>query len=104
MDNPVLEEARRSFRVFYNDALPDEATWMDSLVLAWVALRRGVSIPREVVPAADRGSLERACDDAERNFMQARERVQACATFRKLCPGDTRHIAVVVFELYPPTE
>ena len=104
MEDPILAEARRSFRAFYESATGDDAVWMDNLVLAWVALRQGVSIPREVVPTGERFKLEAACDKAERNFMHARDRVRECRTFHKLAPGDQRYIASVVFELYPPTE
>jgi hypothetical protein len=104
MDDPVLQEARRSFRAFYSIATPDDATWFDALIVAHAALTQGMSIPRELVPAEDRGDLEHACDDAERNFMQARDRVRECPTFRKLVLGDQRRIALVLFELYLPTE
>ena len=99
----LLDEARHSFRAFYSVVTPDDATWFDSLVLAWAALRNGISIPREFVAADERNSLERACDEAERKFMRARDRVRDCPTFRKLVPGDQRRIAAVLFELYLPT-
>jgi hypothetical protein len=76
---------------------------MDALVLAWVALRKGASIPRRFVPAADRNSLERACNGAEQNFMKAREHVRACSTFQSLASRDQERIAAVLFELKLPT-
>ena len=64
---------------------------------------QGTTIPREIVPAAERADLERACDEVERRFMQARDQVRECSTFRALVPGDQRRIKTVLFELYPPT-
>jgi hypothetical protein len=55
------------------------------------------------VPAADRNSLERACNGAEQNFMKAREHVRACSTFQSLASRDQERIAAVLFELKLPT-
>jgi hypothetical protein len=100
MDDPDFEQARLPFRFFYNDATPDDETLMDTLILAWVTVKRGASIPREVVPMADRGDLERACDKAEQAFMHARDRVRECPTFLELTPGDKRRIAAVLFDVH----
>lgn len=105
MDHPhdaILQQARRSFAAFYNAATPKDATWFDALVLAYVALTEGLKIPRESYP--NRRKLERDCDEAERRFMNARDRVRICSTFRSLVPGDQKRIQAVLFELFPPTK
>ena len=102
-DDDFLQDARQLFEAFYVVATPDDRTWFDALIRAHVALSRGTKIPRELLSAAERGRLERACDKAERKFMEARDRVRECPTFRKLVPGDQRRIEAVLFELYPPT-
>ena len=102
-DDRFLQDARQLFDAFYAVATLDDRTWFDALIRAHVALSRGTTIPREVLSDAERSRLERACDKAERKFMEARDQVRACATFRKLVPGDRRRIESVLFDLYPPT-
>ena len=77
---------------------------MDALVRARTNVTQGLKIPREQVSPEHRAELERVVNYAERTFMQARDRVRECSTFRKLVPGDQRRIAAIIFELYPPTE
>lgn len=105
MDHPhdaILQQARRSFVAFYSTATPTDATWFDALVLAHVSLTEGMMIPRDSYP--DRMKLERDCNEVERRFMEARDRVRECSTFRRLVPGDRRRIEAVLFELFPPTK
>lgn len=102
-DNPIprlLAQARRSFRAFYDIATPDDQTWFDALVLGHWALNQGASAPRENMP--DRAGFEKAADETERRFMQARDNVRNCATFAKLEPGHQQRIVDNLFEPLPP--
>ena len=96
-------EARRSFRAFYTVATPHDAPLLDSLVIAYVTLRQATNIPRELIPAQERTVIERDCNEVEQRFMIACERVQQCATFRKLVPGDQRRIKAILFDFNAPT-
>src|SRR5688572_6769979 len=97
--HPVLQEARLLFGAYYGTAIADDETLMDTLVMAYTTLTKGMTIPRELVSADNRSDLEYACDEVERRFMQARDRVQNCATFQKLVKSDQKRIAAILFEV-----
>jgi hypothetical protein len=104
--NLTIRSSRRPVARFAHStvsATADDEAWMDVLVTAWAALGRGISIPRQFVAADERDSLERACDDAERQFMRARDRVRGCATFQRLALADQSRIAIILFDVFPPT-
>src|SRR5687768_16599931 len=94
--HPVLREARLLFGAFYGTAIADDQNLMDTLIMAYTTLTRGITIPREVVPADDRSDLEHACDEVERRFMQARDRVRNCSSFQKLVKSDQKRIGDLV--------
>ena len=108
MDNesqdPVPQEARRSLRAFYSIASSDDATWMNTLVLAHVALTQGTNIGRDVLSDTKRPNRESSSDKAEEYYRQARERVRGCRTFQTLVSDDQARIATTLFKLYPPKE
>src|SRR5688572_4985343 len=76
--HPVLHAARLLFGAFYGIAIADDENLMNTLVMAYTGLTQGMKIPRELVPADNRSDLEHACDNVERRFMQARDRVRNC--------------------------
>ena len=102
--DPVLEQARTSFRAFYSIAPPDDALWMDALVLSWTAFVQNTTIPRHVLPEAVRDDVERTGNRVELLFMKVRDRVRECATFKKLVPGDQQRIVMALFDPFLPTE
>ena len=71
--HPVLQEARRGFVAFYTTASTNDQQWMDTLVLAHVTFNQAFGVRRDLIPAAERPSLERVCDKVELEFMRARE-------------------------------
>ena len=99
--NPVLVAARRCFRRFYTIAGPDDVTRLDALVCMREELARLISIPRASVPGPDKMNLERACNATEISFMAARNGVRECQAFRSLTARDQRHMAAILFNVYP---
>ncbi len=100
----TLELARRSFRAFYSIATPEDALWMDALVLSWTAFVQNTAIPRQVLSGGIRDHVERTGYRVEQLFMKVRDRVRDCPTFSKLVPGDQRRIALVLFDPFLPVE
>ena len=86
-NDPVVQEARRTFAAFCGSATVADAMLMDALVHAWTAVTQGMTTPREGVSAEHRAELERVVDFTERTFMKARDRVRECSSFRQLVPG-----------------
>ena len=99
--HPVLREARRQFSAYYEEASADEESSMDNLVLAYYSFRRGIAVPRELLPAGYRATFERACDGAERKFMRARDQVRHSEAFNNLPPEVRLRIACALFEPIP---
>jgi hypothetical protein len=100
----TLELARRSFRAFYSIATPEDALWMDALVLSWTAFVQNTTIPRQVLSEGIRDHVERSGNRVELLFMRVRDRVRECPTFHKLVAGDQRRIALVLFDPFLPVE
>jgi hypothetical protein len=99
--HPALRAARDHFSGFYRTAKAEDAALMDNLVLAYLAYRQAVTMPREFVPANYRFTFERACDNAERKFLQARDRLREGETFKKLVPDYQQRIADLLFDASP---
>jgi hypothetical protein len=85
-------------------ATPDDALWMDALVLSWTAFVQNTTIPRHVLPEAVRDHVEHTGNQVEHLFMKVRDRVRECETFKKLVPGDQQRIATTLFDPFLPTE
>jgi hypothetical protein len=102
--HPALRAARDLFCGFYRTATAEDISRMDSLVLANVAFRHAVAVPREFVPDHYRLTFERACDGAEWKFLQARDCVRASETFKKLLPEYQERIASILFDAFPATD
>jgi hypothetical protein len=100
--HPLLHEARRLFGAFYGIATADDTTWFDSLVMPREAFTRAANFPRIAVGTPEGDALERACDEAERRFMRARDQVRGSPSFKKLHAADQKRIADIVFEAFPP--
>lgn len=99
----ALRESRVLFRAFYAGASVDDAAAMDFLVKAYISAMLGILLPRKNVSDSRRMQLERDCDQAEREFLQARDQVRSCLTYRSLASKDRRRVASL-FELHMPTE
>ena len=54
----VLREARLLFGAFYGVATANDENLMDTLVMAYTTLTRGMNIPRDLVAAGERNELE----------------------------------------------
>ena len=102
--HPALRAARDHFTGFYRMANADDTASMDTLVLAFLAFRQAATMPREFVPENYRFTFERACDNAERKFLQARDRVREGETFNKLVPDYQQRIADLLFDALPPRD
>jgi hypothetical protein len=99
----ALRESRVLFRAFYAGASADDAAAMDVLVKAYVSVMLGILLPRRNVSDSIRMRIERDCDQAEREFLKARDQVRGCRTFLSLSSGDQKRVATL-FELHMPTE
>ena len=99
--HPALRAARDHFSGFYRTANAEDVASMDTLVLAYLAFRQAATMPREFVPDNYRFTFERACDNAERKFLQARDRLREGETFRKLVPDYQQRIADLLFDALP---
>ena len=73
--DPTIEQARTSFRAFYSIATPDDALWMDALVLSWKAFVENTTIPAGSTGAPLRDHVERTVNEVEQNFMKSRDQV-----------------------------
>ena len=102
--HPALRAARDHFSGYYRTANADDAAAMDALVLAFLAFRQAANMPREFVADNFRLSFERACDNAERKFLHARDRLRDGETFRKLVPDYQQRIADLLFEALPTAD
>lgn len=99
--HPALRAARDHLAGFYRTANASDVASMDTLVLAYLAFRQSATMPREFVADNYRIEFERACDNAERKFLHARDRLRDSDTFRKLVPDYQRRIADLLFEALP---
>jgi hypothetical protein len=79
--HPLWLEARRLFEAFYSIATPQDAIWLDRLLLTREAFTRAAGLPRLVISTPEGRDLERACHEAEMKFMQARDEVRGCPRF-----------------------
>ena len=102
--HPALRAAREYFAGFYRTANAEDAASMDSLVLAYLAFRQAATTPREFVPDSYRFTFERACDNAERKFLVARDRLREGETFKKLVPDYQRRISDLLFDGLPTAD
>jgi hypothetical protein len=102
--HPALRAARDHFPGFYRTANAVDATSMDNLVLAYLAFRQAATTPREFVPDNYRLTFERACDNAERKFLQARDRLREAEAFKKLVPDYQQRIADLLFDALPAAD
>ena len=100
----ILTEARRSFRSFYDTATVEDVLWMDALVLAWVGLTHGITVPRDTIPASDRLTFERACDALERHYVVVRDNVRGSCTFEHLSFRDRSVLAGALFAVAMPND
>ena len=100
----TLELARRSFRAFYSIATPEDALWMDALVLSWTAFVQNTTIPRQILSEGIRDHVERTGYKVELLFMRVRDRVRECPTYKKLVDGDQRRIALILFDPFLPVK
>ena len=91
------------FRAFYAGASADDAAAMDVLVKAYISAMLGILLPRKHVSDRTRMRIERDCDNAEREFLHARDQVRSCGTFLRLSTTDQKRVATL-FELQMPTE
>ncbi len=101
LHDEILQQARGIFPAFYKVATTDDETWFDALVLAHVRMNLAMRIPRMFHPV--RRQLERECNEVEQRFMNARDKVRECPTFRALAAGDRKRIEAVLFEVFPST-
>ncbi len=99
--HPALRAARDHFPGYYRTANAEDVASMDALVLAYLAFRQAATMPREFVPDSYRLMFERACDNAERKFLQARDRLREGETFKKLVPDYQQRIADLLFDALP---
>ena len=99
----ALRESRVLFRAFYDVASAEDAAAMDFLVKAYISVTLGILMPRNQVSADVRMRVERVCDEAEREFMAARDRVRVCPTFQTLPSFDQQRVASL-FTLHMPSE
>ncbi len=99
----ALRESRVLFRAFYADASADDAAAMDVLVKAYIAVMLGIFLPRKNISDGTRMRIERDCDHAEREFLQARDQIRSCQTYLGLPPEDRRRVASL-FELHMPSD
>ena len=99
--HPALRAARDNFAGFYRMADAKDAASMDALVLAYLAIRQSATMPREFVPDDFRMMFERASDNAERKYLQARDRLREGETFKKLVPDYQQRIADLLFDALP---
>lgn len=99
----ALRESRVLFRAFYARASADDAVAMDVLVKAYISVMLGILLPRKNVAESARMRIERDCDNAEREYLHARDKVRECSTFLNLAMVDQKRVATL-FELQMPTE
>jgi hypothetical protein len=93
---------RISFRSFYDNATPDDALWMDALVLGFAAFVKNTVIPRQVLPERLRAHVERTGNEVEHVYMKVRDQVRRCSTFKNLPVVDRQRIATVLFDPFSP--
>ena len=99
----ALRESRVLFSAFYAGASADDAAAMDLLVKAYLSVMLGILLPRTNVSADTRMRIERECDQAERDFLHARDQIRQSPTYRNLSAEDRRRVASL-FQLHMPTE
>jgi hypothetical protein len=99
----ALRESRVMFHAFYTGASADDAAAMDVLVKAYIAAMLGILLPRKNLSDRTRMRIERDCDNAEREFLHARDRVRDCDTFHRLSITDQKQVAAL-FKLHLPMD
>ena len=98
----LINAARAEFAEYYRWATVEDASQMDALVVARIALIAGITAPREGLKWSFRDALERKCDEAERKFTELREIVRRCPSFVVMRETSQDHIKQAVFELRLP--
>lgn len=91
------------FRAFYAGASADDAAAMDVLVKAYISAMLGILLPRKDLTDSTRMRIERDCDNAEREFLHARDQVRGCDTFQRLSITDQKRVAAL-FKLHLPMD
>ena len=101
--NDPLADARKEFRAFYSIATESDAVRMDTLINKFSLLTLAIRRQR---PTEDpkRAEIEKVTTSIERAFIDSREAVRGCQTFKALCAGDQRRIENVLFSPFPPWE
>src|SRR5215218_5446707 len=99
----ALRESRVLFPTFYANASADDSVAMDVLVMAYISVTLGITLPRKHLADSLRMRIERDCDNAEREFVAARDRIRECPTYLSLALPEQKRVASL-FELFLPTE
>lgn len=94
-----LTQARIRYRQFYDLASRQEGAFMDALVLAHVAFKEDMRIPRQTLPPGIRLEIEKMTDAFERLFTVLREAVRHSAAFARIDDAEQAKIERELFDV-----
>jgi hypothetical protein len=94
-------EARRRFPAFYCSATQADAAMFDSLVLGHAAYSAALKTTRDMEPGLRR-PLELLTNHIEQLYLNRRDWVSECATFKALSGADQLAIKGTLFAVHLP--